>query len=93
LQCGSDKDSDDGRLAQIRGPVWYNPDGIANIMSLSDDKKHYFVAFNSREDGGCFRVHMDDGGTRELTQQPILHGSESRRIGGTRYYADGIRGG
>jgi hypothetical protein len=30
-----------GELDGYPGEVWYNPNGIANILSLSDVEKHY----------------------------------------------------
>lgn len=56
-----------GDLPGYEGEVWYNPDGIANILSLSDVKKHYQVTYNSA-DGGCFRVHKPDGMIREFKE-------------------------
>ena len=44
------------------GLVWYYPDGIANIMSLSRVKDRYMVTFDSATDN-CFRVHKDNGKT------------------------------
>jgi len=42
------------------GWVWYYPDGIANILSLSRAKDRYRVTFDSATDN-CFRVHKDNG--------------------------------
>ena len=38
------------------GWVWYFPDGIANILSLSRVKDKYRVTFDSATDN-CFHVH------------------------------------
>jgi hypothetical protein len=32
------------------GPVWFDPDGIANIFSMSNVKKRFNVAYNSQND-------------------------------------------
>jgi hypothetical protein len=36
-----------GWLSNFPEPVWYNPDGLANIMSLFVVKKHYRVCYDS----------------------------------------------
>jgi hypothetical protein len=33
-----------GRLGSFPEPVWYNPKGVANILSLNSVKKYYRVA-------------------------------------------------
>ena len=45
------------------GSVWYNPDGIANILSLSRMEEHYLITY-SREGG--FVVHKGDGTIRRF---------------------------
>jgi hypothetical protein len=46
------------------GEVWYNPNGIANILSLSRDEKQGFrVTFNSSH-GNEFHVHKPNGTKR-----------------------------
>ena len=45
------------------GPVWYNPDGIANILSLSRVEEQYPVSY-SREGG--FVIHKGDGTIRRF---------------------------
>ena len=42
------------------GWVWYYPQGIANILSLSRVKEKYRVTFDSALDN-CFHVHKDNG--------------------------------
>ena len=49
------------------GTVWYHPNGIANILSLSRVKEKYLVTYNSR-DGNAFVVHKDDGTIRTFQQ-------------------------
>ena len=41
------------------GWVWYYPEGIANILSLSRVKERYRVTFDSATDN-CFHVHKDN---------------------------------
>lgn len=42
------------------GTVWYHPDGIANVLSLSKVKKRFRVTYDS-ENGNCFTIHKKDG--------------------------------
>ena len=42
------------------GWVWYFPEGIANILSLSRVKERFRVTFDSAVDN-CFQVHKTDG--------------------------------
>ena len=39
-----------GRLQGYPGEVWYNPNGIANILSLSDTTKYFCVHYDSGVD-------------------------------------------
>ncbi|KAL7493808.1 hypothetical protein ACHAWT_003568, partial [Skeletonema menzelii] len=54
------------RRTQLRGHlsgygwVWYFPDGIANILSLSRVKERYRVTYDSAS-GNCFQVHKTTG--------------------------------
>lgn len=46
------------------GPVWYHPNGIANILSLSRVKEHgYHVTYDSNG-GNTFTVFKTDGSSR-----------------------------
>lgn len=49
------------------GRVWYKPNGIANILSLSDAADHFHVSFDS---GGAnaFLLRKPDGTTRRFEQ-------------------------
>ena len=49
------------------GTVWYHPDGIANILSLSKVKEKYRVTFDS-DINNQFVVHHRDG-TQQIFQQ------------------------
>jgi hypothetical protein len=39
-----------GDLMGYKGEVWYNPNGIANILSLADVKTFYRVTYDSKTD-------------------------------------------
>ena len=41
--------------------VWYNPQGIANILSLKTVTNHYLVTYNSSDRGGVFTIHTPKG--------------------------------
>jgi hypothetical protein len=59
-----------GTLGNFPEPVWYNPSGIANILSLNSMKKYYRVIYdNSIED--CFIVG-DEGNS--IPFQPSIGG-------------------
>ena len=47
-----------GQLESI-GPVWFHPEGIANIISLSKIKRSYRVTFDS-DDDNVFKLYNDD---------------------------------
>ena len=49
------------------GEVWFHPEGIANILSLSRVKEKYWVTFNSKN-GNKFLVHKGDGSTRIFSE-------------------------
>jgi hypothetical protein len=44
------------------GTVWYNPKGIANILSLSRVQEKHRVTYDSAA-WGVFSVHKEDGST------------------------------
>jgi hypothetical protein len=44
------------------GTVWYNPKGMANILSLARVSEKYKITYDS-ESGQGFRIHKDDGST------------------------------
>ena len=60
-----------GYLGGYPQPVWYNPHGIANIMSLYDVTKYYHVTMDSREENG-FCLHFNDNST--VAFQPCSKG-------------------
>ena len=51
------------------GTVWYHPNGIANILSLSKVKEKYRVTFDS-DKNNQFIVHQTDGTQRVFQQSP-----------------------
>ena len=42
-------------------PVWFNPNGIANVLSLKTITDHSLVTYNSEDRGGIFTVHILKG--------------------------------
>jgi hypothetical protein len=55
-----------GYLGNFPDPVWFNPDGAANILSLSSVKRHYRVQFDSEGDD-AFIVSNREGNTMRFT--------------------------
>ena len=51
------------------GTIWYHPNGIANILSLSKVKEKYRVTFDS-DKNNQFIVHWTDGTQRVFQQSP-----------------------
>ena len=51
------------------GTVWYHPNGIANILSLSKVKEKYRVTFDS-DKNNQFIVHQTDGTQQVFQQSP-----------------------
>lgn len=49
------------------GTVWFHPDGIANILSLSRVSKKYYVTFDSTN-GNEFLIHKEDGKVHRFEQ-------------------------
>jgi hypothetical protein len=49
-----------GDLPGYDGEVWYNPEGIANILSLSDVEKYHQVTYDSKAEK-VFTVHKEGG--------------------------------
>ena len=56
-----------GELPGYAGEVWYNPTGIANILSLSNVEKHYRVTYDSGAEK-AFVVHKPDGSANRFVQ-------------------------
>jgi hypothetical protein len=49
------------------GPVWYHPEGIANILSLSRVKKNFRVTFDSEKEN-VFKLIRPDGTVRMFNE-------------------------
>jgi len=49
------------------GTIWFHPNGIANILSLSRVKERHRVTYDSTN-GNAFLVHRSDGSTRRFTE-------------------------
>jgi hypothetical protein len=56
-----------GNLPGYDGKVWYNPQGIANILLLSDIEKYHQVTYDSKAEK-AFIVHKGDGDKRRFKQ-------------------------
>lgn len=52
--------SQQGYLGDYPEPVWYHPEGIANILSLRNITRHYRVTLDSKSNN-ALRLHQDDG--------------------------------
>ena len=50
------------------GTVWYHPNGIANILSLTRVKEHGCKVTYDSDNGNCFRVVKPDGSIRVFSQ-------------------------
>jgi hypothetical protein len=59
------------RLGDFPEPVWYNPKGVANILSLNSVKRHYQVKYDSEGDDTFI---VTDGTGRELHFKPTKKG-------------------
>jgi hypothetical protein len=60
-----------GWLGDFPEPVWYNPDGVANIMSLFVIKKYYRVRYDSNRQDALL-VTKPNGGTMVFFPSPAL---------------------
>jgi len=49
------------------GPIWFHPEGIANILSLSQVKACHHVMYNST-DGNAFIVHKKNGSMHRFVE-------------------------
>ena len=61
-----------GDLPGYSNPVWYNPKGIANNMSLWLLHKHHLVTYNS-QDGNKFVAHIPQCPTFKMTKDGIFY--------------------
>ena len=60
-----------GYLGDYPIPVWYNPKGIANILSMQDVAKHYHLTMDTNEDGG---IHLHRQGKSPIIFMPSARG-------------------
>ena len=61
-----------GRLGNFPEPVWYNPKGVANILSLNSVKKYYRVTYDSA--GSDTFVVTDATNSLKLHFKPTKNG-------------------
>ena len=54
-------------------PVWYHPEGVANILSLKTLKNKCHVTYDSNDEGGIFRVAMKNGIIKFIPHANGLH--------------------
>jgi hypothetical protein len=55
-----------GDLPGYPAPIWYHPDGIANILSLFRVTEHCRVQYDSNEERAAFHVTKSDGNVRDF---------------------------
>ena len=53
--------------------VWFHLKGIANIMSLKTLRNRHHVTYDSKDRGGVFKVHTDQGVVEFMPHQSGLH--------------------
>ena len=58
-QAGTSSTDQVGDLESYPEPIWYDPNGIANILSLASVKKYSRVTYDSNK-GNAFIVHLGD---------------------------------
>jgi hypothetical protein len=58
-----------GYLGDYPYPVWYNPNGVANILSLSNVADNYQVTMDTKRSNGI-TVHTCNGFTIDFTPSP-----------------------
>ena len=61
-----------GDLPGYSDPVWYNPKGIANILSLGLVQKNHPVTYNS-QDGNEFVIHIPQRPTFKITKAGLFY--------------------
>ena len=61
-----------GDLLGYSDPVWYNPKGIANILSLGLVQKNHPVTYNS-QDGNEFFIHSPQRPTFKMTKAGLFY--------------------
>ena len=61
-----------GHLPRYSDPVWYNPKGIANILSLGLVHKNQPVTYNS-QDVNDFVIHRQQRPTFKITKAGLVY--------------------
>ena len=61
-----------GDLQGYSDPVWYNPKGIENILSLGLVQKNHFLTYNSR-DGNEFVIHRPQRPTLNMNKAGLFY--------------------
>ena len=61
-----------GEIPGYSNHVWYDPKGIANILSLGLVKKHYLVTYNSQY-GNEFFIHITQLATFKMTKAGLFY--------------------
>jgi hypothetical protein len=56
-----------GHLPGYPGEIWYNPDGVANILLLANAKKYFLVRYDSEQEK-AFVVEKPDGTERRFVK-------------------------
>jgi hypothetical protein len=59
-----------GQLPGYPGEVWYNPDGIPNILSLANAKKHFCIKYDSSTEK-AFIIEKPDGMEKCFIKNPV----------------------
>ena len=60
-----------GYLSSYPKPVWFNPEGIANFMSLHNIQQYYQVILNTTEDNAFY---INNNGGHRTQWEPSGHG-------------------
>ena len=63
-----------GDLPEYSNPIWYNPEGIVDILSLVLVQKHHIMTYNS-QDGNEFVDNSPHRPTLKITKAGILYHS------------------
>ena len=80
-----------GELPGYPGKIWYNPKGIANILSMADVCRHFCVCFNSVTEQ-VFLIEEPNGSTKHFVQLKAGLYYHDTAIKDTPLTYDGIHG-
>jgi hypothetical protein len=73
---------DKGHVGDYPHPVWYNPNGAANILSLFNVSRSYRVTMDTRQ-SQAIQVHMKDGST--INFKPTRNGLWVHHVNNPQY--------